>query len=169
MSFSADRTNIERIYREHNPWLIGWIRSYTKSFSNADDIASEVFLRLMSMEHLDSLREPRAMMVTIARRLSIEVFRRNQLQKAYEAELAAMPSGLAASPEHQLIIAEALGEISRILSTMPPKARAAFLMSHIDGMTYTDIAKEIGVSISMVRKYIAQCLLRFYQYHPDQA
>ncbi|WP_082473111.1 MULTISPECIES: sigma-70 family RNA polymerase sigma factor [Methylobacterium] len=164
----VSQVNIERIYRDHNSWLVGWIRSYTKSISSADDIAAEVFLRLLSMENLASIREPRAMMVTIARRLSIEIFRRNQLQKAYEAELAALPPCVAASPEHQLLVEEALREISRILATMSPKARTAFMLSQIDGMTYTDIAKEIGVSITMVRKYIAQCLLRFYQYHPDR-
>lgn len=169
MTYGAEQMNVERIYRDHSSWLVGWVRSYTKSVSYADDIAAEVFLRLLSMDDLAALREPRAMMVTIARRLSIEVFRRTQLQKSYEAEIAALPPGLAASPEQQLLVAEALREISRILSTMPQKAQAAFLMSQIDGMTYTDIAKEIGVSITMVRKYVAQCLLRFYQYHPDQS
>ncbi|MET3415105.1 RNA polymerase sigma-70 factor (ECF subfamily) [Methylobacterium sp. 1030] len=135
---------------------------------SAEDIAAEVFLRLLAIDDLAAVREPRAMMVTIARRLSIELFRRNQLQKAYEAELAAQPTELSASPEHQAIVLEALREIGTILSTMSPRARAAFLMSQVDGMTYTAIAAEIGVSITMVRKYVAQGLLRFYQYHPDR-
>jgi RNA polymerase sigma-70 factor (ECF subfamily) len=120
------------------------------------------------MDDLASIREPRAMMTTIARHIMIELFRRNKLRKAYEAELAALPVTSVASPEHQMIILEALRAIDEVLSTMSSKARRAFLMSQIDGMKYADIAREVGVSVSMVRKYIAQGLLRFYQYHPDR-
>ncbi|MCJ2134989.1 sigma-70 family RNA polymerase sigma factor [Methylobacterium sp. J-026] len=163
-----DRIIVDRLFRDHNSWLIKWIRSFAKSDSHAEDIAAEVFIRLLSMDRLAALREPQAMMITIAKRLMIEIFRRNQLRKDYEAELARAPVGTVASPEHQLIVLEALREISRILASMSPRARAAFLLSHIDGMTYTDVARELGVSVTMVRRYIAQGLMRFYQHHPDR-
>ena len=168
-SCPADNAIVDRLYRDHSLWLVKWIRSYTKTEGNADDIAAEVFIRLLSMSKLSAIREPKAMMITIAKRLVIEIFRRNQLRKDYEAELARAPVGLVDSPEHQLIVLEALTEIAKILGSMSPRARAAFLLSHVDGMTYTDVARELGVSVTMVRRYIAQGLLRFYEHHPDRA
>ena len=41
---------------------------------------------------------------------------------------------------------------------LPPNARRALLMSRIDGMTFAEIAAVLGVSESMVAKYIAQAL-----------
>lgn len=165
---AASSRLLDRMYREHNPWLLRWIRSRNRSAGSVDDIASEVFVRLVAMDDITTIREPRAMMTTIARHVMIELFRRNQLRRAYEAELAALPETAVASPEHQMIVLEALQTIDKLLLSMSVKARTAFLMSQIDGMKYADIAKEVGVSVSMVRKYIAQGLLRFYDHHPNR-
>ncbi len=120
------------------------------------------------MGRLASVREPQAMMITIAKRMTIVIFRRNRLRKDYEAELARAPLGTVTSPEHQLIVLEALREISGILGSMSPRAWAAFMLSHIEDMTYTDDARELGVSVTMVRRYTAPGLMRFYQHHPDR-
>ena len=168
ISGTDDGIIVDRLFRDHISWLIKWIRSFAKTDNHAEDIAAEVFIRLLSMGRLASVREPQAMMITIAKRMMIEIFRGKQLRKDYEAELARAPVGTVTSPEHQLIVLEALREISGILASMSPRARAAFLLSHIEGMTYTDDARELGVSVTMDRRYIAQGLMRFYQHSPDR-
>ncbi|MNY46243.1 putative RNA polymerase sigma factor FecI [compost metagenome] len=49
-----------------------------------------------------------------------------------------------------------------MLDGLSAKARAAFLYSQIDGLTHKEIATALGVSVSMVRQYIAQALQRCY-------
>ena len=56
------------------------------------------------------------------------------------------------------MLLESLERLSRALDTLSPKARAAFLMSQLDGLTYAEIAEKVGVSASMVRQYMAQGL-----------
>ena len=53
--------------------------------------------------------------------------------------------------------------VDAMLRRINPKARAAFLLSQLDGLTYAAIAAQLKVSERMVKRYMAQarfeCLL----------
>ncbi|MNI35733.1 putative RNA polymerase sigma factor FecI [compost metagenome] len=57
--------------------------------------------------------------------------------------------------------------LDHLLDGLPPKARAAFLMSQLDGLTYPDIAERLGVSLSSVQQYMVRamtaCYAAFYE------
>ncbi|MBP3862408.1 MAG: RNA polymerase sigma factor, partial [Pseudomonas sp.] len=61
-------------------------------------------------------------------------------------------------PEGLLLATERIGILDEALQQLSPNARQALLLSRIDGMTQAQIAVELGVSPSMVAKYIGQAL-----------
>lgn len=161
-SLSQNAGIIDGLFREHHGWLMRWLNRQRWTVSPPEDVASDVFLALLVMPHIGAVREPRAMMTTIARRLIYDARRRNDLQRAYEAELAALPEALTWSAEERLIVVQALQAIDAILDTLSAKARTAFLLSQIENQPYSVIAAELKVSVSMVRKYVAQGLRTAY-------
>jgi RNA polymerase sigma-70 factor (ECF subfamily) len=60
------------------------------------------------------------------------------------------------------MVLETLVAIDAMLDGLSTKARRAFLLSQLDGMTYAEIAAETGVSVSRVRQYMSQALTRCY-------
>ena len=50
-------------------------------------------------------------------------------------------------------------QVDRMLASLSDKARRAFLMAQIHGLTYKEIAAELHVSDRMVKKYMAQAML----------
>jgi RNA polymerase sigma-70 factor (ECF subfamily) len=50
-------------------------------------------------------------------------------------------------------------KLESALRGLSPKCRAAVILHHRDGMTYAEIGAQIGVSVSMVKKYLQQGLL----------
>ncbi|UHC19951.1 sigma-70 family RNA polymerase sigma factor (plasmid) [Methylobacterium currus] len=153
---------LDTLFREHNGWLTRWLGRQRWTVSSSEDLASEVFLALLQIPDLAAIRQPRAMMTTIARRLIYDARRRNDLQRDYEAELALLPEAVEVSAEERLILVQALRAIDAMLAGLSHKARTAFLMSQIDGKAYAEIAAELKVSVSMVRKYVAQGLRAAY-------
>lgn len=155
---------IADLYGQHHGWLSGWLRKKLGCADQASDVAQDAFVQLLGRpEVLADIREPRAYLTTVARRLVFDSWRRKDLEQAYLAELAAMPEDLFPSAEEQAQVLETLHAIDRMLDGLSPKARAAFLMSQLDGMTYREISVELGVSASRVRQYMAQALMLCYQ------
>ena len=50
---------------------------------------------------LSTIRDPRSFLCTLAKRVMVDLFRRNALEKAYLEMLALMPENLAPSPERE--------------------------------------------------------------------
>lgn len=63
------------------------------------------------------------------------------------------------SPETLAITIETLVKIDAMLDGLAPKARRAFLWCQLEGISHAEIAARLGVSVSSVRKYIANALL----------
>ncbi|AIR70465.1 sigma-70 family RNA polymerase sigma factor [Dickeya fangzhongdai] len=150
------------IFHSDYRWLIARLRRRIAYGCEAEDVASEAFVRLASLPNLDSVKEPRAMLTTLAKRVLYESWRKRDLEKAYLAALEQKPAFYHPSPEEQEMLMEALLAIDLALDGLSVKARQAFLFSQLDGLTYADIAGKLGVSVSMVRKYIAQALTNCY-------
>ena len=158
----------ELLYGTHHGWLKSWLTRKLQSAFDADDIAQDTFLRVMVSETLSTIRDPRSFLCTIAKRVMVDLFRRNALEKAYLEMLALMPEGGAHSPEERESQPETLQLLDSMLDGLNGKTREAFLLSQLDGLTYSEIAHKLGVSISSVKKYVAKavehCLLFRLEY-----
>lgn len=146
------------LYRSHHGWLHGWLRRRLGCTHRAADLAHDTFVRLLRPGALSELREPRAFLTTVAHGLMVNQLRRQDIERAYLEALAARPEPLAPSPEERALILETLQQIDTLLDRLPPRARAAFLLSQLEGLSYADIATRLEVSVSMVKKYMLQAI-----------
>lgn len=156
------QTAITELYCEHHGWLFGWLRRKLGCAQNAADLAQDTFTRILNArESVATLREPRAFLSTTARRLIIDQVRRKKIETAYLQELALTAQALEGfqSPEQILTTLEALEQIAFILEGMLDKQRQAFVLYYLDGLTQSEIARQLELSDRTVRKYLIQALL----------
>ncbi|GGC12709.1 RNA polymerase sigma factor [Oxalicibacterium flavum] len=155
---------VESLYVEHHAWLCGWLNRRLHNSAEASDLAQDTFVRLLVApasaaqgEH-SPLREPRAYLATVARRVLINHLRRQSLEQSYLDALAVLPENLVPSPEEQVLLFEALQEIDAMLANLADKVRAVFVLSQIEGLTYAAIARELGIGERSVKRYMAQAM-----------
>ena len=153
---------MQTLYEEHHGWLQGWLRGKLGNTFDAADLAQDTFVSVMAAGTAGEIREPRPFLVTIARRLVAHRQRRKLLETSYLELLANLPEELAPSPEARLLAIEALQQLDRALDDLPPKVREAFLLAHLEALSYAEIAARLGVSSSSVKQYLTranrQCL-----------
>lgn len=154
---SGTAATASQLFAEHQPWLLQRLSMRLRNRADAEDLASETFLRVITRPHSEVLQAPRAYLATVAKRLLINLWHRRELEQAYLDAISVLPPAVSPSPEDRALLIESLEAIARALDAQSDKARRAFLMSQLDGMTYAEIAAQLGVSSSMVRKYMAQC------------
>ena len=155
---TAQHHPMHALYTDHHGWLHGWLRKKVGCGFDASDLAHDTFLRVLAAPRLDEIREPRAFLVTVAHGLMVNFLRRRDLERAYLDALAAQPEALAPGPEEHALVVEALVEIDAMLKGLAPKVRQAFLLSQLQGLRYGEIAERLGVSVSMIKKYMLQAI-----------
>ncbi|MBH1963384.1 MAG: sigma-70 family RNA polymerase sigma factor [Comamonadaceae bacterium] len=164
-------TDVQTLYLDHHSWLLGWLRKRLGNAADAADLAHDAFLRLIvkpAPRGFASEGEARGYLRTMAQGMCINLWHRREIEQAWLDTLAASPQAFAPSAERQAIVLEALHEIGTLLLGAPPKAARAFLLSSVCEMSAQEVAAELGVSTRMVRKYVAQIMLRCMQAQASQ-
>ncbi len=153
---------LHTLYSDHHGWLVHWLHRRVHCVQEAADLAQDTFVRLLKQCPAE-LQEPRAFLATVARSVLIDHCRRMSLERAYLQTLMLMPEPVSPSPEERAIVLQALEQIDRMLDGLGARARSAFLLAQLDGLTYKEIAQRLGVSLSSVEKYMAAALAHCYR------
>ncbi len=152
----ALQERFEALYADHHGWLQAWLRRRTGDAFTAADLAQDTFVDIISAGTASQIREPRPFLVTIARRLMAHRHRRQLLEASYLEMLAALPEELAPPPEARLQALEALQQVDRALDGLPPRVKEAFLLAHLEELSYAQIAERLRVSTSSVKQYLTR-------------
>lgn len=155
----ASHLHIETLYCEHHGWLHGWLNRKLGNASDAADLAHDTFIRLLTKPARSFGSEPRALLTHIAKGLVIDRWRRQDVERAYLESIAHLPEAEVPSPETRWLILEALHRIDTMLREMPSRVRQTFLLSQIDGLTYPQIAEQLGVSLITVKRDMRDAFL----------
>ena len=163
---SLPQYDIGTLYSDHHGWLQGWLRRKLGNAGDAADLAQDTFIRVLGKREAPDVRAPRAYLSTIARALVADFFRRQDLERNYLDVLAALPEQHMPSPEERALILEALTAIDAMLDGMKPAVRQAFLLSQLEGLTYAEIAVQLGVTVRTVNNYMRSAIEHCYLLAP---
>jgi len=142
--------------------LIRYLSKKTQNNEDANDLAQEAFLRMHTFQQTEQLENAKAFLFKTANNLLIDQVRRTKvhnkfLDKEMMVELSDEDK-YSPSAERTACAEQELEQIYKAVELMPEKVRRAFLMHRGTDMTYPQIAKDMGVTTSMVEKYIVQAL-----------
>ena len=148
----------------HRSWLETWLRRRLGNAWDAADLSQDTFLRVLaSAQPLADIREPRAYLLTVGKRLLSNFHQRRSLERAYLDALAHLPEQHVPSPEQRWLLLETLQALDELLDGLKAPVRKAFLWSQLEGLGYAEIGTRLGVCERSVKRYMAQayehCLL----------
>ena len=171
---------VENLINEHSTTLVRFLARRMNSLEDAEDIAQAAFIRLYTLDDPEKLSNAKAFLFQVAANMSIDQLRRKVLHQNYlEREGAKAPSdgvAPASTPvediplEREMEARETLKSIYKSLESLPQNPRQAFILNRAKGLTYGEIAEQMGVSVSSVEKYILEALkhLRSAISEPDK-
>lgn len=144
-----------------------FLRSKLANPADAQDLAQEAYLRLLRAKEPQLIQDPAAYLFRIARNLVGEFYTKlppsaSSLDDVDLADQGRPVEALAESGQQ-------LERLSEVLSHLSPKCRAALILHRRDGMTVSEIAEELQVSVGSVKKYLSQglarCRMRLRRFH----
>ncbi|WP_010140223.1 RNA polymerase sigma factor [Oceanicola sp. S124] len=138
----------------------------------AEEAMQETWLRLdRSGAPAAGIANPHAYVLTVAGNIATDLLRRERRHGAGQLRDDARLERLIDSApiaEEVLIARDELRMLVRALMALPHKARAVLLMNRCLDMTHRQIAEALGLSESMVAKYMGQALRHCRDYRRGQ-
>lgn len=130
--------------------------SRLKDGTQAEDLAQEVYLRLLRSDRSLLIQNPRQYAARVASNVACEWGRlaRHQRPHLEDTVLDAHETEYV-SPEEQAALDQQLARVDQVLSALPDDRRAAVLMRLRDGAAHAEIADRMGVSLSTVYKHLS--------------
>jgi RNA polymerase sigma factor (sigma-70 family) len=144
-------------YLEYGGPLREYLLRNTRSPHDAEDLAQEVYLRLARMRSLTGINDGKAFVFRAAKNLLRDRSRRQRARERWlerERGAGAERCDAAADPRLGAECAEMMRELERVLGSLKASTRAAFIWHRVDERPHSDIADELGVSVSMVEKHV---------------
>jgi RNA polymerase sigma-70 factor (ECF subfamily) len=102
------------------------------------------------------------LLFSAAKNLAVDNQRRQRARDRNVAECAVFADRTGEWPPADDVVDvwQRLRRVEAAIALLPPRCQAVFLMHRIDGMSYSEIAKHLGISVSAVEKHVARaCLL----------
>lgn len=166
---SVMAARLREVFREHRANLVRFLQIRLGSEVDAQDAAQDAIFRLYQRHDALVDQDLRALLYVTARNIAIDRLReRRRAPVSFGADAATTATTLvdeAASPERIAIARQQLMLLRQLLKELPPRCEQAFVSYKLEGMEYGDIAARMGVTESMVRKYVlralAHCAARF--------
>jgi len=157
----SQREVVEALYIRHHGSLRRFLGRLLRCEETAAEVAHDVYLRLLRLAPGEPIGNPRAYLFRVARNAACDRMARDRTRDGVIDR--APPSDSVPCPEPDAEAAAAARERLRILSQavadLPPRCRAVFLMSRLDGLSNGAIAARLGISRNMVEKHIIRAMM----------
>jgi RNA polymerase sigma factor (sigma-70 family) len=149
----------------HGEQLRRFLASRARQPVDVPDLIQEVYLRMLRVPSVESIRSPEAYLFTVAQHVLQQYGLRRSLAPPC-AELDQMLHGVRSSeadPALQLAADQCLEQLQQAFDQLSPKARATFIFHRRDGLSFEEIAARLETSTAMVKKHLMKALVHLRQ------
>jgi RNA polymerase sigma-70 factor (ECF subfamily) len=159
----GDETAFPELFQRFGPRVLQYVRRLVGNEARAEEITQDVFVQIYRFR----LRyRPESKLTTwvftIATNLCLNELRRPERQlrvdlwerkgeEGEQREEPALPDPDAIDPERGAAGRELARALETAVAALPPKQRAALLLSRLDGMAYRDVADALGTTEGAIK------------------
>jgi RNA polymerase sigma-70 factor (ECF subfamily) len=164
VSETSSVSDLDLLFRRYSRELNNYAYRRLRDREAAADVVQDGFLRflLWSRERSDAVlpNGPRFFLWRVVGNLTIDLVRRNRIlgPLAPLDDVADRIADPAPTPDRCLESRQQYLLLKATLDELPERQRMALLLNRIEGLTHAEIGVRLGVSASMVSKYIMAVL-----------
>lgn len=143
--------DIESLYRAYGPMVLRRCRRLLRDEQKAMDAMHDVFVELLRRQTRLEDRGLSSLLLQTATNVCLNRLRteRRRPEDADEALLFSIATATDTEPENLALTRRLL---DRLLNGTAPSTRLIAVMHYVDGLSHEEVASEVGMSVSGVRK-----------------
>jgi len=160
------QTLVADLAATHGDQLRRFLVARVRNVVDVPDIVQEVYLRMLRIPNIESIRSPEAYLFTVARHV-VQQHALRQTATPPSVELTQMFDIPSTASEVDPVLAtdaaQCVEQLQGAMEELSPKVRATFLLHRRDGLSLDDIGTRLGISRPMVKKNLMKALIHFRQ------
>lgn len=157
----APKALIEQLLANQYRSILAYFYRRLRNRADADDLAQEVYVRMLRVTDPASIRDPQAYLFAVAGNLAKEqalLDRRRSLGIDINDSVAVAQLFEVPNFDQDLDHRERVKRLHVVLAQLPPKCRAVVMLQYRHGLSHEEIAEQLAISTHMVKKYLLQAL-----------
>lgn len=160
----GDKHTFRQLFEKYYIFLCLIAEQITRSPSDAEEIVSDVFLKLWNnRQTLEISRSLKAYLIKAVQNTSINYLEKNSI-KRLNSSLDTIPYELLVwnheYPLGHLYEQEIMHILERGISLLPENCREIFLLSRSNDLSYSEIAGRLGISVNTVKTQMKIAIAR---------
>ena len=136
-------------------------RASSSASADREDLEQEACLRVLGTDNPASIRDPLRYLMRVTRNLFVDSRRRKQRETI---AITSMDASAVATeflhPERILSGKQDLQRALEAIDLLPLRCREAFVLHRFHDLSYSAVARRMGVSPGTIEKHIAEAMLR---------
>lgn len=148
------------LFRLHHDDFVRYASRLVGGRDNGEEVVQNAYVRVAGRSPTaTAIDHPKAYLITATRNAAVDYIMRQQAEWSRRVDIEDVASiGIGEDPAIALDHRHRVARLAVLLNELPPACREAFIMNKVEGRTHREIAKHLGVSISMVEKHIIRAL-----------
>ena len=161
MAKEVKHSFVSAIALKYGDRLRRYLSQRLRNVADAPDLAQEVFLRLMRVEHHETIRSPEAYLFTVASHV-LHQHTLLQSMRPKSVDISELFSELQLTsnddPAAKADIDQRLEILQHTLKQLPPKISTTLMLHRFAGLSIEQIGAHLGVSRRTAKYYLARAL-----------
>src|SRR5690625_4612740 len=147
----------QKIFEKYRDDIYTYAKSLLHSEDAAQEVVQELFLRIwVKAEELDPALNFKSFLFTMCRNLCFDALRKLASTRKLTQELT-YTQETAHDPVQEAVLSQDYHQMRQeAIDKLPPKRKMIFQMSREREMTYEEISKELGISMSTVKSQMTK-------------
>lgn len=142
--------------------LTRYIATFFVGREDIEDTVQETYLKALIAKETTDILSPKAFLFCVARNIALN--KKARQEKIFMQNIGDFEDSIALqdeiTPFDTLHSKEKWEAFCAAIDALPPQCRKIFLMQRVDGLSYKDIAKRLGISPRTVEKHLQKALQR---------
>ncbi len=154
-----DKVAFYNLYERYGKRLYGFVLRFLKQEADAEEIVQEVFIKIWeSRSKIDIYSSFESFIFTIAYNATISLLRKRISENKYLKYLKTIQ--IENTPEiiEEIHYQELNDKVQSLLNELTPRQKEIFTLSREVGLSHSEIAEKLNISVLTVKKHISNTL-----------
>jgi len=154
---SGDQLAFEALYQNYSKEIYRKLVKMVKNVTFAEELTQDVFVKIWNKREVIAIDQPfRYYLLTLTNNIVNDFYRKVARDRKLQDEIIAASTELYNPTEDHIYYKESKELMDEAIDSLPPQQKLVFQMCKMEGKSYDEVSKLLGISTSTISNHIVK-------------